>query len=50
MLAQIVLGLIAERLFEAVSAGHRSFTAEINRYLDRRGFVESTQASTTPAR
>ncbi|HEY7520451.1 MAG TPA: hypothetical protein VIE36_19355 [Methylomirabilota bacterium] len=46
MIAGLVLGLLADLVFESVTSMRRAFATEMDRYLARRGFV----ATPPPAR
>jgi hypothetical protein len=37
MLAHLLMGIVADRLLDAVRSGHRSYEAEIDRYLRATG-------------
>jgi hypothetical protein len=47
MLARLLMRLIADILFETAKSRNRSYEAEIDRYLEARGFVLDRKA--TPA-
>jgi hypothetical protein len=38
MLARLLLGLLADLVFESAAAASRSYPDELGRYLERRGF------------
>ena len=38
LIARFVLGLVGDAVFEATADGLRKYEAEIDRYLDSRGF------------
>jgi len=44
MLARLLIRLIADVLFEAAASRNRSYEAEVDRYLERQGFVLDRQA------
>jgi hypothetical protein len=39
MVAQLLLNLVADAIFRSVGARHRSYEADIDRYLGARGIV-----------
>jgi hypothetical protein len=39
MIAQLLLGFLADLVFESAAASRRSYQAEVSRYLERRGFI-----------
>jgi hypothetical protein len=39
MLAQLLMGLLADLVFDSAAAMGRAYPAEVSRYLARRGFV-----------
>jgi hypothetical protein len=49
-MAQLVLGLLADVVFESVAAMRRSLPAEVNRYLEGRGLAQDRAARRAPAR
>lgn len=44
MLARLLMRLIADVLFEAAASRNRSYEAEVDRYLEARGFVLDRKA------
>ena len=49
MLVTLLIGLIADRIFGAAASMHRSFDAEIDRYVQERG-LRSAPPKPAPAR
>jgi hypothetical protein len=47
MVARLLMRLIADILFEAAASRNRSYEAEVDRYLEDRGFI--LDRKTTPA-
>jgi len=47
MLARLLMRLITDILFEAAASRNRSYEAEVDRYLEDRGFILDRKA--TPA-
>jgi hypothetical protein len=47
MLVQLLMGFLADLLFDAVRAGHRSYEVEIDRYLG--GEALALRPATDPA-
>ncbi len=50
MIAQLLLGLLADVVFESVVFVRRSFREEMNRYMEQRGLAQDRAASEVPAR
>jgi hypothetical protein len=50
MIAQLLLGLLADVVFESVASMRRSFSAEVNRYLEDRAPAPDRAAHRVPAR
>lgn len=50
MIAQLLLGLLADVVFESVASMQRSFSAEVNRYLEGRGLAQDRAAHRASAR
>ena len=50
MIAQLLLGLLADVVFESVVFVRRSFGEEMNQYLEQRGFAQDRATSEAPAR
>lgn len=46
MIARLFLGLVADLVFESAARTGRSYSAELDRYLARRGFPPRGGAST----
>ena len=44
MLAQLLMRLIADLLFEAAASRNRSYEAEVDRYLETEGFILDRKA------
>jgi hypothetical protein len=44
MVARLLMRLIADILFEAAASRNRSYEAEVDRYLEARGFVLDREA------
>ena len=49
MIVTLLIGLVADLVFESAASMRRSFDTEIERYFQDRGF-RSTPAKPTPAR
>jgi hypothetical protein len=49
MIVTLLMGLVADLVFESTAALRRSYDADIDRYLKARGF-RSTPPKPTPAR
>ena len=50
MIAGLVLGLLADLVFESAASTRRTFGSDMERYLARRGFVAALRSPQTPAR
>jgi hypothetical protein len=50
MIVQLLLGLLADIVFESVASMRRSFSAEVNRHLEGRGLALDGAAHRTRAR
>jgi hypothetical protein len=50
VIPQLLLGLLADVVFESVASKRRSFLDEVNRYLDGRARPQDGAAERTPAR
>lgn len=50
MIAGLLIGLLADFVFDAAAARRRDYEATIDQYLARRGFPSDRPASTHPAR
>jgi hypothetical protein len=46
MIAQVLLGLLADLVFEAASVRGRTYEATLDRYLARRGFPSGRRPAT----
>ena len=46
MIIPLLMRLVAELVFDSAAAMHRSFDADMSRYLERRGFRISPPATT----
>jgi len=44
MIAQLLMRLIADMLFDAAASRNRSYEAEVDRYLEAQGFVLDREA------
>jgi hypothetical protein len=49
MIVTLLMGIVADLVFESTAAMRRSFDADIDRYLNERGF-RSTPPKPTPVR
>jgi hypothetical protein len=49
MIAQLLLGFLADFVFESAAASRRSYQAEVSRYLEQRGFVSDARPEPLPA-
>jgi hypothetical protein len=49
MVVPLLRSLIAEMLFQSVTARHRAYEAEIDRYLEARGFRPHPEGARSPA-
>jgi hypothetical protein len=47
MIAGLLLGLLADLVFDAAAAGRRDYEAALERYFARRGFPSDRPGSTT---
>jgi hypothetical protein len=50
MIAGFLLGLVADIVFGSAASLRRSFSTEMDRYLDRRAFAAPTKRQLTPIR
>ncbi len=50
MIAGLLLGLLADVVFDSAASMQRSFGTEMQRYFERRGFVPPTRTTQTTAR
>jgi hypothetical protein len=48
MLVRLLMRLIADVVFEAAASRKRSYEAEVDRYLQAKGFVLDRQAPSAP--
>lgn len=48
MLARLLMRLLADAVFEAAASRKRSYEAEIDRYLQAKGFVLDREATPLP--
>jgi hypothetical protein len=48
MLARLLMGFLADLVFDVVRSGQRSYEAEIDRYLDDNGLVRQDEAEHLP--
>jgi hypothetical protein len=49
MIAQLLLGLLADLVFESAAASGRSYQADVSRYLEQRGFIRDARPEAIPA-
>jgi hypothetical protein len=49
MIAQLLLGFLADLVFDSAVASGRSYQAEVSRYLEQRGFIRDTRSEPLPA-
>ena len=50
LIARLVLGLLGDALFDTSASRVRAYEAEIDRYLDERGFRHALPAAPPPAK
>ena len=50
MIAQLVLGLLADAVFSWTSSTARSFQTEVGQYMERRGLLPKEELKKQPAR
>ena len=50
MIVPLLLGLVADLVFDSAAARHRAYESEIDRYLAERGFVSTAAPSVPRAR
>ena len=50
MIAGLLLGLLADVVFDAAASTRRSFDADMERYLSGRRFASARKPTPTPAR
>ncbi len=50
MMAQLLLGLLADLVFRSVASARRSFPAEVDRYLEQRGLAQDRATRRRAAR
>ena len=50
MIAGLVLGLLADLVFESAASTRRGFITQMDRYLTRRGFVPALPPARTTVR
>jgi hypothetical protein len=50
MLVQLLVTLVSETVFGAITARHRAFQAEMERYLEKGSFLPIGKSSSPPAR
>lgn len=48
MIVGLLMKLIADMLFESAASGKRSYEAEVDRYLEARGFSLNRKAPAVP--
>jgi hypothetical protein len=48
MIVQLLLGLLADFVFESAVAAGRSYQADVSRYLEQRGFIPDSRPKPVP--
>jgi hypothetical protein len=49
MIVQLLLGFLADLVFESAATSRRSYQADVTRYLERRGFIQDARPEPLPA-